>query len=655
MAGLKHLFDIYNVKGKEFVDNLFSSFVTINEKMDASAFIVKKNSEGLLEYYKKSDRTPISKIDRALAKYYEKAIAHFESLSTRTKNRIPTGWVFGFEYFVDHQPVEIKYDEIPENNLILSYIHIKDDKGKIKKTIQEKEDLDAWAHTLKVKKAPIIFQGTLNDDQKIKILEFLDSPFDELVEKFQSDSFVDFIIKVLNPRLKRTTLNTDLRKSIEGIVFRFGKEDEDEILLAKLVDPVFTQLAKNKSKEKKTFKPNDIYNMTIIDLMNYMNRINLNKHQPKGRGFDERYISFVSSVFNSFIEEEGEQYKGLDFDIPVYLQKPEFEIGEEFITNPQTLELIKADPSYKQLFKIMLAAFRKKRRRTTPLFTKELINQFNLTIGDIHNHISGIRESEGMPTFGEYMGDYNSDVEEETEDGMIGFSNFQDRYSLEVEPRTRGKARRGAKKVNIMTGRFQPFHNGHMKMAEALYEKNKRPVVVVVVHPGHNDSGKSPFTVEALNVLMENLPDDSDGIIEGYRIIKTGYLGDVVEALRPKYEPILWGSGSDRVDGYNAQIKFNETRNNELNLLEEFEIFETTRSLSGTEVRKIIKEDDYASFKKMVPKSFQSQWTLVKKYLQEAEMIKENMEWSMSRVLPAWVNEKNSVFAGYYACKKFRQ
>ena len=47
--------------------------------------------------------------------------------------------------------------------------------------------------------------------------------------------------------------------------------------------------------------------------------------------------------------------------------------------------------------------------------------------------------------------------------------------------------------VNILIGRFQPFHNGHLKMAKAMKKENDLPCIVAVVHPGHNSSGKSPF------------------------------------------------------------------------------------------------------------------------------------------------------------------
>ena len=44
MAGISHLYDLYNKKGKDFIDNLFNTYVTVNEKMDGSAFIFERDT-----------------------------------------------------------------------------------------------------------------------------------------------------------------------------------------------------------------------------------------------------------------------------------------------------------------------------------------------------------------------------------------------------------------------------------------------------------------------------------------------------------------------------------------------------------------------------------------------------------------------------------
>ena len=78
--------------------------------------------------------------------------------------------------------------------------------------------------------------------------------------------------------------------------------------------------------------------------------------------------------------------------------------------------------------------------------------------------------------------------------------------------------------VNILVGRFQPFHNGHIKMAKLLKEKNGLPSIVAVVNPGHNKSGKSPFNEDLIGKYMEAVVKDHPGLIDGYFATKKGFV-----------------------------------------------------------------------------------------------------------------------------------
>ena len=140
MSGISHLYDLYNKKGQDFIEKLFNTYVTVNEKMDGSAFIFERDLEtGKFKFYKRDQRNPITMVDRTLMKYYETPIQYIESLPPHILSNIPRGWKFGLEYFSNPQPVEIAYDRIPKNNLILSYVHVIEEAGTIARTIQEKE------------------------------------------------------------------------------------------------------------------------------------------------------------------------------------------------------------------------------------------------------------------------------------------------------------------------------------------------------------------------------------------------------------------------------------------------------------------------------------------------------------------------------------
>ena len=633
MAGISHLYDLYNKKGKDFVDNLFNTYVTVNEKMDGSAFIFERDIEtGKFNFYKRDQRNPITLVDRTLMKYYEKPIQYIESLPPHIINEIPRGWRFGLEYFANSAPVEIVYDEVPKNNLILSYVHKKDDLGKPKGTIQGKNDLDTWADLLGVERPPIIFQGYLGKEQKDRILDFLRTPFEDLVTEYKTRSFVAFIIGVLNPELKKTALNADLEKPIEGIVFRFGEEEtEQEPILSKMVDPVFTELAKSKAKKRTEEKPSDFLGITILDVMNFILENGVDTFDVEGTTEDERYISFISDVFSKFLDEYGYKYKGADFQEPEYLKKEDFRLNKNLITDRRVLKYLEEDESFESLFKLILNSFRKIKKRAGGIITPGIIDQFNAVVSSIEKKVGtkeskpAIMESE-MPSFLDFKKnnlkpkkvDYVTSESDETakdDDHFYSYNEFIsaletiDSTKKDIEkPKVVENEEEKApelKEVNLLVGRFQPFHNGHLKMAKFLKEKNDLPSIVAVVHPGHNKSGKSPFGEDLVSKYMEAIVKDNPTLIAGYFTAKKGLLGVIYGMAKEMgYKVNLIGAGDDRIEDYKKQADYLKKAGGDFP--KEIEVVETPRSKSGTEVRKAIEDENFLEFKKLVPQGVSS-------------------------------------------------
>ena len=631
MAGISHLYDIYNKKGKDFVDNLFNTYVTVNEKMDGSAFIFERDIEtGKFNFYKRDQRNPITLVDRTLMKYYEKPIQYIESLPPHIINEIPRGWRFGLEYFANSAPVEIVYDEVPKNNLILSYVHKKDNLGKPKGTIQGKNDLDTWADLLGVERPPIIFQGYLGKEQKDRILDFLRTPFEDLVTEYKTRSFVAFIIGVLNPELKKTALNADLEKPIEGIVFRFGEEDtEQEPILSKMVDPVFTELAKSKAKKRTEEKPSDFLGITILDVMNFILENGVDTFEIEGTTEDERYISFISDVFSKFLDEYGYKYKGADFQEPEYLKKDEFRLNKNLITDRRVLRYLDEDESFESLFKLILNSFRKIKKRAGGIITSGIIDQFNSVVSSIEKKVGtkeskpAVMESE-MPSFLDFKKnnlkpkkvDYvtsESDEASKDDDHFYSYNEFISALeTIDTTKKDVGNPKvvkeekaPELKEVNLLVGRFQPFHNGHLKMAKFLKEKNDLPTIVAVVHPGHNKSGKSPFTEDLVAKYMEAIVKDNPSLIAGYFMTKRGLLGVIYGMAKGMgYKVNLIGSGDDRIEDYKKQSEYLKKAGGDFP--KEIEVVETPRTTSGTEIRNSIGEEDFLAFKKLVPQGVSS-------------------------------------------------
>ena len=156
--------------------------------------------------------------------------------------------------------------------------------------------------------------------------------------------------------------------------------------------------------------------------------------------------------------------------------------------------------------------------------------------------------------------------------------------------------------VNLLVGRFQPFHNGHLKMVDQLYKENDLPSIIAVVHPGHNKSGKSPYDEKLISRYMEGIVRDNPGKIAGYFVVNRGLLGPIYgKAKEHGFIPKVIGAGDDRIEDYNKQADYLKKAGGDFP--EDIKIVQTKRSSSGTDVRKKIEAEDYVGFKKLVPQA----------------------------------------------------
>jgi len=676
-SGIAHLRDVLSKQGEDVIIKLLNEYTTINEKLDGSAFCFEKQVDESFLFFKRNQDEPINLIDRTLVKYYEEPINHIESLSQSVKDMIPYNWRFGCEYFSNNTPHEIHYEELPQNKLILSYIHVKNASDKLLRTIQDKEELNEWADDLQISRPPIIFQGVLNDKQKEKILDFVTSSFEEAVEKFKTNSFVQYVISVLNPNMKRLALGSSLNSPIEGIVFRFGKEEN--VTLAKLIDPTFEDIMRNKAKARQETDTN-LYELTLIDMVNYIQSMKFKSIRISGKTFEEKYVDLISKIFIRFIQSSGDEYANIEIVEPDYLKRPEFALNIDMIRNSEARYLMEDQPWTRRLFKIMLAAFRKVKRRGKGLMSSDVVFQFNKAVSTIHGKCNGVvlpedeaeddksafnvgfddedsmKESKtttapasDFPTFLEFRKTfYNAVFEDEDKeegggkkeasfgetgkdgdffaqtpintledaiepleenpiqpvDSIIAVENILDKFNRENELRD-------TERIAVLVGRFQPFHNGHLQMIEKLKQETGLRTVVIVVHPGHNKSGKSPIGVETQHVIFKQLRQNVENLAD-YIITHNGYLDTFLPKVRAReYEPEIWAAGEDRSKGYQHMIDSNAVAGNPAKLVDDFRIYVCDRITSGTEVRELIQSGEFELFKTKVPQSVAVQWPLI--------------------------------------------
>lgn len=600
---LTNLKQIYKDKGRSFIENLFTKYVIVTEQLDGSRLMVMKNTDGTIVFMKK-DGSPINFIDRTMMVFYEKAIEHFHELGLETVIKMPDNWVFGFQYFPSLAPVNILYDRLPKNNLVLTDIQISNGEGRILKTISDPRVLSDWSKALDVERPPVIYNGNLTSVQKDRIMDYLSTPESDLMATFKSQSFTRYIISVLNPDIRTSSLMNDIDKPIEGIIFKFITPGESEVYSARLIDPIMQQHSKNITKPVDR-KANDMYQIAMLDIIEFMELADMAGIQLNSESPDERYIELMSVLFNDYIQKNGHKYIGVDFETPDFAKKPEFEINLATIPNERTREILK-NSKLSDLFKIIISSFRRYRKNTTPILTQQIVDTLNGIIEKIQKKVEMVPEENQILDFNNYL--KRSQIENVT-------SVFE---SIINEALKLNTTEHGSKKVNIFAGRFQPFTEGHMKVVEQLYKENGLPTFILIVRGGKADPAKNPFDEDTQLAMVGAIQSN---MIEGAAVINTAGIDTIYNAVRPAYEPVLWGAGTDRLKAYKYQIdKYKE----ELNALPELDAFEIKRSdedISATKVREALKIDDEATFKRMTPKGMHKLYDQLKTIMQE---VKEN-------------------------------
>lgn len=604
MAGINNLRQVKKKKGEDFLDNLLNNFVIINENINGTFFGVKKDPRtDKFKYFKKSGE--ITYVDRMLMKFYNPVIAHFEKMPEDKRQRIPSNFYFGFQYITrkDNNGSNLKRN--PKNGLVLSYIHKLGEDGSAEITLQTKDSLQRWAYFLDVEAPPIIFEGKLDDEQKSKILEFAYSDEDSLVDKFKTTSFTKYIISVLNTD-EDDSEYINMGNEIDSIIFRFYDENDENAksnaFLAKIVDPIFKDNAKENIGSKKNTS-NDYIWLIVIDLMNHIEMYNdsqLREICGDTDDYDMRYMKLMNDIFKSFIDKYSFKYEGLSLDVPEYLKRPEFEIEYDLIGDDKILNLVKSNDTFKEIYRILINFFRKVRKKSSSsFFDDKLLNQLNIQIKKIKRIVMGDAVYEGLfPSFGEFIGD----------------SSLDSSYIIEQDDVVKtGISKVKSKEVNVLIGRFQPVHNGHIKAAEALKNKNGLPCVFISVIKSNR---KYPFSERSIRILLEKVQQSNPDLIEDIIIVNRNSIKDILKAIKPKYDPILWGSTDNKIKDYALQLEFIRKKNIPIRISDKFKLIEIPKYQKSSDVLDSIRKGDFNSFKNQVPIQISSEFFNLQKELE---------------------------------------
>lgn len=599
LQNLKTYFESTN--RNDFLELLENTCV-VSEKIQASSFHVRKTNSGF-EYYKSGSKDAMNKVDRTIVKYYENAIKYFKSISGGIAEQMPTDWKFGFDYMVDTKTVDIEYDKLPKNHLILTHIQVMSPSNptEIKKVIRDPNILYKWADILSVQRPQVIFQGKLSDYQKEELVKLLEMSETQFKKDFTDASFTRKVYNIFNKGLNSTGLNLDLDKDIDSLILNFfdGKSVKN------------FKLEKFDKAERDVRNPSDMYQISILDLVEYMSQYDIPSIELKEDDTDIRYIELISILFNSYVEKHATKYIGASFDSADFAQGEEFALNTTFIKNEKTLSLVQKDV-LAELYKIALGSFRKKRTKETEIINAALMEQINEIVAKIEALVMGETNEGDVMNFNTYL----------------KTQNLQTQVSPITEALTVKYAEQGKKPVNMFVGRFQPFTLGHAKVIETISKQNGYPVVIFLIKSKtkkKEDAFKRPYDEETQLEMLNNLKKKYP--IEKVYILDRAAIDYMFNAMRADdYEPVLWGTGTDRLKTYSYQVDKPEYRE-DLGVRDDFGLFEiprTGKNISATQVRNAMLDGDEKLFKKLTPKEIHSMYGELKDKLETSMATNES-------------------------------
>lgn len=599
---LTKLREHFNNTNRENFIEMLKNRVLVTEKIAAPSFYMRRGSEGF-EFFKSGKSDSLNIVDRTIMSLYENAINHLQSLSSSQKEELPRDFKFGFEYLPELGLSDIEYDKVPENFLILTHIQeINTNNGKIKKTISDPSILNKWADVLEVQGPSVVFDGYLEQSQReslIDILEMSDRDFSETYDyddTSEKTSFTNVMFKLFDSARIATALQNDLNKEVEALIVNFidGKKIES----FKFED--FKKEVNSADRDS-----SHMYQITIADLLEHMIQVDFKDIQLTEENSDKRYIEMMSVLFNGYIEKNSSKFVGVNFESAEFSSAESFKLNTKYIQNEKTLKLVE-NRVLSELFKIMLGTFRKKRIKTTDIINQDMLDRMNEIIEKIEEAIF---------------------VQSADENAIFNYQNFMlhNRIKSSVnlnEALKLDQTEQGKELVNMFVGRFQPFTLGHAKVLEALHKENGYPVVVLLVKSKNpkrkkGDEFSKPYDTDTQIEMFNNVKKQYK-FLKDILIVPTGGIDTIFNELRPKYEPVLWGTGTDRLKSYGYQVN-NDSYRDQLNCRADFKLFEIKRTddnISATKVRNSMLDGDEKLFQSMTPKSIHKMYDDLKMKLE---------------------------------------
>lgn len=584
---IKSLYDIYTQKSSNFIEKLLNNHVVIDDDIPSSFFAAKRNGNQWM-FFKKNE--PITDIDRTITRFYEPAISVFENISPDRVVNVPENLVFVMKYISN---VPTSNNEVISSQ-ILKLTHIIDDNNK--QVIKDQKTINYWADYLKIGIPPIIFDGYLNDDQKAAILDFVYTNQDDLALRFKSESFTEYIINLLNSKYESDGINS--------IVFRFDDEDTQEEILAKVIDPLFYDLQKVNPKISRE-KTNDLVYIVILQLINFIEAYpikDLMSLVNSQKSYENNYLTIMNKIFVDYINANSADLMDMQFDVPDHIMSQDNDINFGFIDNKDVVDIINMNDSFKEVYRILINFFRKKRKKTNGLFSENMLRLFNALVEKIQKIISGKSLYESYtPSFEEYNGLIS---EEFSFNYMRKDGGIQNQFAMHQK----------RKPINIIVDYFQPLNNSHISTAETLYKKNKLKTRFILLDNKQRSPIK-PFSTETSERIIKKYIAGNPEFIDGYIIIKKNNIDTILKNICEQYIPVLWAANKSKIDEYSIEMDYARKHDTKFNVSKRFKLI-IAPDMNNQRIIDYIVTGNYQMFTSNTPKQVHSEFYELQKECQ---------------------------------------
>lgn len=350
-------------------DDLFKKDILVSEKIDAPKISLTKHLDSF-KISKVNSNHHVNRIDRTILSLYEPIFNHFDELKENLEGfeLLPENHIFEMYFLPNTKPNVIQYDVLPNNNLILYGIKVMEG-GKLKKVIKDPSVLERWSSLFNIDPIKYFYNGKIDDNQKFKLKELFNN---NIISK---DSLSRQILYTLDPRITETTLGKSTHNNIKGLFFTFHKGTE----------VTNAQLNTSDSVKVNETKPNDSFQLVILDLLEYFDTsVDWEKVRYYSKNENTNYIEVISEIFNDYVDKNAHKFIGFKLDKLSFSHDKSFKLNKKFISNQRTLKLLE-NPILEDLFQAMIGNFRKEKTKTSGLFNETNIERINIIVNKLNN------------------------------------------------------------------------------------------------------------------------------------------------------------------------------------------------------------------------------------------------------------------------------